>query len=238
MGALRNFVSREIKWTEELENHLDKGTELKFSKAFLKVGADRPFIILATYFARVITHRVYQQDLIFPIGEEWNNTAIGFSGVASSKPFQTLAANTVPSFDLLEKTQFVPRYRYECGKTRLDNITDWALEQFKSHYEREATLLPQGEKRARITKDAIFHYVYGVLHDPIYREKYAQNLKREFPRIPFLSRFLALGRLGRGADGTSHRLRERRALAARAHRYKRRESRHGWARAKTHFEGR
>ncbi|HEY8650070.1 MAG TPA: type ISP restriction/modification enzyme, partial [Chthoniobacterales bacterium] len=40
-----------------------------------------------------------------------------------------------------------------------------------------------------ITKDAIFHYVYGVLHDPIYREKYAQNLKREFPRIPFYPDF-------------------------------------------------
>jgi hypothetical protein len=39
--ALRNFVSREIKWTEELEAHLDKGTELKFSKVFLKFAADR-----------------------------------------------------------------------------------------------------------------------------------------------------------------------------------------------------
>lgn len=35
-----------------------------------------------------------------------------------------------------------------------------------------------------ISKDAIFHYVYAVLHDPVYREKYALNLKREFPRIP------------------------------------------------------
>ena len=54
-------------------------------------------------------------------------------------------------------------------------------------------LLPQGEKeKARpITKDAIFHYVYGVLHDPVYREKYAQNLKREFPRIPFYPDFWA-----------------------------------------------
>jgi predicted helicase len=52
---------------------------------------------------------------------------------------------------------------------------------------------PQGEKeKARpITKDAIFHYVYGVLHDPVYREKYAQNLKREFPRIPFYPDFWA-----------------------------------------------
>jgi predicted helicase len=40
-----------------------------------------------------------------------------------------------------------------------------------------------------ITKEAIFHYVYAVLHDPLYREKYAQNLKREFPRIPFYADF-------------------------------------------------
>ena len=51
-------------------------------------------------------------------------------------------------------------------------------------------LLPQaGEGERPITKDAIFHYVYAVLHDPIYREKYAQNLKREFPRIPFYENF-------------------------------------------------
>ncbi|MBK7120586.1 MAG: N-6 DNA methylase [Comamonadaceae bacterium] len=39
-------------------------------------------------------------------------------------------------------------------------------------------------KPKKITKEAIFHYCYAVLHDPVYREKYAQNLKREFPRIP------------------------------------------------------
>jgi len=40
-----------------------------------------------------------------------------------------------------------------------------------------------------VTKEAIFHYCYAVLHDPLYREKYAQNLKREFPRIPFYADF-------------------------------------------------
>ena len=40
-----------------------------------------------------------------------------------------------------------------------------------------------------ITKEAIFHYVYAVLHNPAYREKYEQNLKREFPRIPFYDDF-------------------------------------------------
>ena len=38
-------------------------------------------------------------------------------------------------------------------------------------------------------KDAIFAYCYAVLHDPVYREKYALNLKREFPRIPFYPDF-------------------------------------------------
>jgi predicted helicase len=36
-----------------------------------------------------------------------------------------------------------------------------------------------------------------VLHDPVYREKYAQNLKREFPRIPFYPNFWQWAEWGR-----------------------------------------
>jgi predicted helicase len=72
------------------------------------------------------------------------------------------------------------RYYYSDGE-RHDNITDWALGQFSSHY---------GASVA-IKKDDIFAYVYGVLYDPIYRETYALNLKREFPRIPFYPDFFA-----------------------------------------------
>lgn len=41
-----------------------------------------------------------------------------------------------------------------------------------------------------ISKEDIFHYVYAVLHNPAYRTKYEQNLKREFPRIPFYDDFV------------------------------------------------
>jgi predicted helicase len=37
-----------------------------------------------------------------------------------------------------------------------------------------------------ITQAEIFHYVYAVLHHPIYRIRFAENLKRELPRIPFV----------------------------------------------------
>lgn len=41
-------------------------------------------------------------------------------------------------------------------------------------------------KDPNITKWDIFHYVYAVLHHPEYRERYAANLKRELPRIPYV----------------------------------------------------
>lgn len=80
----------------------------------------------------------------------------------------------------LDPEQCVPLDRYLSDGSRVDNITDWALAQFVAHYK---------EPKRSITKDAIFHYVYAVLHDPVYREKYALNLKREFPRIPFYADF-------------------------------------------------
>jgi predicted helicase len=71
--------------------------------------------------------------------------------------------------------QCLPFYTYnEDGTNRRENITDWALEQFRSYY-----------KDKSITKWDIFNYVYAVLHHPLYRERYAANLKRELPRIPF-----------------------------------------------------
>ena len=69
---------------------------------------------------------------------------------------------------------------------RDSNITDWALKQFTTHYAAE---IGKGKTARKIDKLSIFHYCYAVLHDPLYREKYAQNLKREFPRIPFYADF-------------------------------------------------
>src|SRR5262245_24594026 len=71
--------------------------------------------------------------------------------------------------------QCFPFYIYdEDGSNRRENITDWALSQFCSHYNDDS-----------ITKWDIFYYVYGLLHHPGYRVKFADNLKRELPRIPF-----------------------------------------------------
>lgn len=81
----------------------------------------------------------------------------------------------------------LPLRRYSAEGEVLENVTTWALHKFVAHY----------GKAAKITKDAIFHYVYGVLHDPVYRETYVQNLKRELPRVPFYPDFAQWADWGR-----------------------------------------
>ena len=83
-------------------------------------------------------------------------------------------------------SQCFPFYTYdEDGSNRRENITDWALSAFRSHY---------GDPS--ICKWDIFHYVYGLLHHPDYRSRYEKNLKRDLPHIPFAPEFRAFASAG------------------------------------------
>ncbi len=141
----------------------------------------RPFVKINYYAEKALSDRLTRNHFeIFGNELESRNDVLTFSGNGSTKPFQVLGCNTVFSVDLLEKTQCLPLYRYDLEGRRIENITNWALNRFREHYimTREA-----------VTKEAIFHYVYAVLHHPAYRKKYEVNLKREFPRIPLYDDF-------------------------------------------------
>jgi len=175
----------EIKWTAELEQAIIRKTELKFDARRIREASYRPFTRRFLYYDRVIIHRLYQQDSIFPIDHNVENTVIAFSDVGSRTDYCVFASNRLADLHFgaaVDAYQQVPRYRFS-GSERIDNVTDWALEQFRAHFR-------TGNSNTRpITKDAIFHYVYAVLQDPAYRERYALNLKRVFPRIPFYGDF-------------------------------------------------
>lgn len=65
-------------------------------------------------------------------------------------------------------------------------MTDWALALFRGRYGDET-----------IGKWDVFYYVYGMLHHPGYRAKFADCLKRELPRIPLAKDFRAFADAGR-----------------------------------------
>jgi predicted helicase len=165
----------DIKWTRLLKALAAKSHPLKLSGKFVPV-LFRPFTRKTLYRDRYLNEMLYRNDSIYSSANEAITISQGQRG-----DFQTLATRAMPSLDtfLPNACASLPRYRHTNTGERIDNITDWALDQFRAHYGAKAAL----------TKDAIFHYVYAVLHDPLYRDKYALNLKREFPRIPFSADF-------------------------------------------------
>jgi predicted helicase len=60
------------------------------------------------------------------------------------------------------------------------------LQDFRTHYQ-----------AAKISKQDIFYYVYGVLHSPEYKQRFASDLKKMLPRIPLVQDFWAFSQAGR-----------------------------------------
>jgi predicted helicase len=166
-----------ISWSSTLKNHLKRGTICKYNSEHVRKSLYRPFSSQFLYFNEILNDRRGQFPLIFPkyiIVNE--NIGICVSGIGNRQAFGLVASELIVSMDFaFEKAQFFSFYIYdEDGNNRKENITDWALEQFQTQY-----------KDSKIIKWDIFHYTYALLHHPHYRDRYAANLKRELPRIPF-----------------------------------------------------
>ena len=165
-----------IKWDADLTQYLARKINKIFNIQNLLSSTYRPYTKAYLYFDRHFNGRTYQWFDIYRSNQE--NYYVCLSGIGASKPFQCLVTNQITCLDCLEKTQCLPLYRYDKEGKREENITDWGLRQFQTHYQNPA-----------ITKENIFHYTYAVLHNPPYRQKYEQNLKRDFPRLPFYDNF-------------------------------------------------
>ncbi len=170
-----------IKWTDRLKTALKNRDLLLFEESKIRNSLYRPFTQKLIYFDDLLNHRRYQQHLILPTPEtEQENQVICLPGIGNRKAFGIFISKFVLALDFaFEKAQCFPFYTYdEDGTNRRENITDWALEQYRNHYQ-----------DTTITKWDIFYYIYSVLHHPDYRERYAANLKRELPRIPLAPEF-------------------------------------------------
>ena len=183
---VENILSdNRIKWSTSLK---DKFVIIKkmdlFSKKNIKYCYYRPFTLQYLYAHSYFNDRLTEKHYsIFGKDLEEQNLVLNISGVGSSKKFQSLVTNILVNYDFLEHTQMFSLYTY--NTTQEDNISHWALEQFKNHY------------RKKITKEDIFYYVYAVLNTPYYIKKYEIELTRSLPRIPLYSNFSIFVKLGK-----------------------------------------
>ena len=168
----------------------------------------RPFIKQFLYNEKFWIERTYQMPKLFPYGGAENLT-IGVSGLGA-KDFGCLMTNSITDLHVLDsQTQCLPRYVYteapkggligefksvkpdEHGYVRSDGINEEAVKHFRDVYPEQAD---------KVDVDAIFYYIYGVLHSPEYRSTYANNLQKELARIPRVAtyeEFAAFEKAGR-----------------------------------------
>ena len=190
---LDDFVDsdpQKISWSEGLKRKLNSGQSAEFAESKLRHSLYRPFTKTNLFFDRAMNERVYVFPSIFPTPDTEKENRIVCVNMTPERPFACLMSDCIPVNVMTggfgSPTQCFPFYTYnEDGTNRRENITDWALTEFRTHY-RDNT----------ITKWDIFHYTYGLLHHRDYRERYQENLKRDLPHIPFAKDFWAFANAG------------------------------------------
>jgi predicted helicase len=199
---LEKIVSNDpnkISWSSSLKNFLERFLVIDYRESSIVQSMYRPYQKEWLYFDSCLNHRIYQMPKIFP-NDAVKNLVISVTGIGASKGFSALITDSIPNLHLHDTGQAFPLYTYEKIEIeasplfdtpaenhyrKKDNITDTLLQDFKTHYD------------PKISKQDIFYYVYGVLHSPEYKQRFASDLKKMLPRIPFVQDFWAFSQAGR-----------------------------------------
>jgi predicted helicase len=196
-----NFVQNDvtkISWSDDLKKHLARNRNVMIASTKAVKTAFRPFSTEWLYLDDSLNDRQGKMLRIFPTNAAENRT-ICVSGVGSNTA-TCFQFGQIPNYDAVSKGQNFPRYIYTPAPqtplkdgpqtemfaadkadpdapeyVRTDAITDAGLKHFADAYPGHP-----------MTKDDIFDYVYGILHHPTYRERYADNLTKQLPRIPLM----------------------------------------------------
>ncbi len=209
LGSSSEYTDqRKMKWSSSLQQSFARGVNVDFDMARVRLASYRPFTPQWLYFDRFLNHRRGEMASIFPT---LDHTNVGFYaiGVGATADFSLLMTADLPDTQMLgagQNGQFFPRWTHEraeddhtldfsgggdvdkWGYRRVDNITDEILATYRKSI---------GDQ---VDKDGIFYYVYGILHDPGYRTRYAADLKKMLPHIPTpetLDRFQKVAEIGR-----------------------------------------
>ena len=200
----RDNDATKIKWSRGLNKLLTNGIlQPDFNQQAIVLSLYRPFCKQFLYNEAKWIEYIYQTPQLFPFSGA-KNLIIG-TITAESKAFTCLMSDCICDLNLLKfGSQCFPRYLYRKvgqatptsaagslmagleepeatsglvvnGYERVDAIRPEAVAHFKNAYPEDA---------ASIDVDAVFYYIYGILHSPDYRATYANNLQKELPRIP------------------------------------------------------
>jgi predicted helicase len=188
-GDFIDTDSEKISWSSSLISDVERGNTAYFQPDKILLSIYRPFFKQHLYFGDKMIHRRGQMQEFFPTPDT-KNLVICISGLGGSKENTTIITDCIPDLNCLDAgTQCFPLYYYEERQKSSPTLFDAATE--NEHIRRDGLsdfILERAQKMYgnRVTKEDIFYYVYGILHSPEYRTRFANDLKKMLPRIPLI----------------------------------------------------
>lgn len=193
-----------IKWNSSLQADFQRKIYLSPKYRQITVSSYRPFTKEYFYYDKSLIHRTSCMLDIFPTINH-KNLFICVNGGSGTKEFMPFISDIIVDVCILDAgAQCFPLYYYEKydtdnplermaegvddeGYKREYAVTDWALSEYRKRY-------------GGVTKEDIFYYIYGILHNREYRERFSNDLKKTLARIPFVKTaedFMSYARAGR-----------------------------------------
>ena len=183
-----------ISWSGDLIEKVEKFVLGEFNSISIRTSLYRPFTKTNLYMDSLFNNRTYQIPSIFP-EETTNNRVISLTGLGSAKEFSAIITNVVPDIQLHANGQCFPLFLYELNENPHSSGL-FETEKFNGKYSVKDGITNEGLKHfvdaynvTSISKEDLFYYIYGLLHSTEYRERYADNLSKELPRIPAVKKF-------------------------------------------------
>ncbi|MBN8240782.1 DEAD/DEAH box helicase [Marinobacter hydrocarbonoclasticus] len=183
-----NYDSASYSWSDGLISKLMKRKTIELDEGNISKILYRPYFKQNLLFNKDLIERPGRNERIFYKKE---NLSIHMTGTGSGKDFSVLITDIFPEYHLNANGQHFPLYLYnenaqglsgtldfDSDSQRQNAITDDALEHFQSAY-----------SGSTINKENIFYYIYGLLHSEEYRERYADNISKQLPRIPRMKHY-------------------------------------------------
>ena len=181
-----NTDTKKISWSRGLKNSLKKLKKDEFENENISMSLYRPFVKQNLYFSKKWIENPSKQNKFK------NQIAIGTTGTGIKKEFSLIILNNIGEIQTLANANYYPlKYTDDKKNTKGDSLhilntnneLNDGITDFIHNLAKEKYGVP------RITKEDIFYYVYGFLHDSNYRKKFKSVLKKEIPRLPLVEEY-------------------------------------------------
>jgi predicted helicase len=180
LDKVRKAILSDDKWKAKIITCLYRPFDLRYCY-YSDVVMDRP--------RKELLNHVFRKDnLVFNLPrivklQEWRHSLI------SNVPCTAISMDVNGSY-------IFPLYLYPTNQPTLDkniinqsherkpNLSPEFITQFSEKLGLEFIFDGKGDKTKTFRPEDIFNYIYAIFHSPNYRQRYAEFLKIDFPRVP------------------------------------------------------